>query len=121
MLACWVLCRRRGLGCGRAAAAPKPPVSPAEAAAAVEHLREAAYGPSGGLDHDAWRRGSGKAAFVKPQPVAPPPEPPKPVFKRKKKTRKEENMPPFDAPRLDPFLHKRKIKGAPGHCAVPGA
>ena len=112
VLACWVLCVvAAGLDAAARPPPPKPPVSPAEAAAAVEHLRKRAYGPSGGLDHDAWRRGSGKAAFVKPQPVAPAPEPPKPVFKRKKKTRKAENMPPFDAPRLDPFLHKRKIKG----------
>ena len=41
------------------------PVDPAEAAAAVEHLRKRAYGPSGGLDHDAWRRGSGKCACRK--------------------------------------------------------
>ena len=111
ILSCWVLCVvAAGLD---AAARPPPPktVDPAEAAAAVEHLRKRAYGPSGGLDHDAWRRGSGISAHVVPQPVEPPKPPPQKVFRRRKKTRKEENMPPFAAPRLDPFLHKSKMKG----------
>ena len=89
VLACWVLCVvAAGLDAAARPPPPKPPVSPAEAAAAVEHLRKRAYGPSGGLDHDAWRRGSGISAHVVPQPVEPPKPPPQKVFRRKKKTKR---------------------------------
>ena len=114
---CWVFCV---VAAGLDAAAqpppppppPRPPVDPAQAAAAVKHLQKRAYGPAGGLDHDAWRRGSGKAAHV--PPVAPPQAPqqkPQQLWTRKKKTRKEKDMPIWEAPRLDPLLHKRKLGG----------
>ncbi|KAH8069988.1 glycoprotein-N-acetylgalactosamine 3-beta-galactosyltransferase [Aureococcus anophagefferens] len=52
------------------------------------------------------------AAPARPPPPPPPPAAPQPpVWQRKSKTYKEADMPPFDAPRIDPYRHRANLAG----------